>query len=112
MMINKFLKTLDVLQMKLLMNQIEFSIIVKNLLQFSRHELLEYSFVSILEIVNDTLLLVNTIMKHDQIVIHNYVAEDLPLISCRRQQVQQILMNLITNSKDALNSKYKGHSEK
>ncbi|SMC70038.1 PAS domain S-box protein [Papillibacter cinnamivorans] len=34
--------------------------------------------------------------------------EGLPDIKCRSQQIQQVLMNLLTNSRDALNEKYPG----
>jgi signal transduction histidine kinase len=39
------------------------------------------------------------------------IPKDLPHIYCHRQQVQQVIMNLVTNARDALNSKYPGAHE-
>lgn len=39
------------------------------------------------------------------------ISEGLPDISCRSQQIQQVIMNLLTNARDALNEKYKGYNE-
>ena len=35
--------------------------------------------------------------------------DDLPVIKCRSQQIQQVLMNLFTNARDALNERYPEH---
>jgi signal transduction histidine kinase len=41
------------------------------------------------------------------------VPEDLPPIKCRSQQIQQVVLNLLTNARDALNSRYEGfHDDK
>ena len=85
--------------------------IVKNLLQFSRQEKQSYSLARIEDIINRTLSLINTIFKHDQIDLSVNIQKDLPDIKCRNQQIQQVLMNLLTNAKDALNEKYKGYHE-
>ena len=37
--------------------------------------------------------------------------EDLPEIRCCGPQIQQVIMNLLTNARDALNAKYPGHHE-
>jgi signal transduction histidine kinase len=34
------------------------------------------------------------------------VPDDLPKIKCRTRQIQQVLMNLLTNARDALNERY------
>ena len=34
------------------------------------------------------------------------IAEDLPPVRCHPQQIQQVLMNLLTNARDALNERY------
>ena len=84
------------------------SYIVKNLLQFSRQEKQSHSYASMYDIVNQTLSLVNTIIRKDQILFDVQMEEGLPDIKCRSQQIQQVLMNLLTNSRDALNEKYPG----
>ena len=88
------------------------STIVKNLLQFSRQEKQTYSKANIKDIIDQTLSLVKTIIKNDQIDFSVDVPEALPGIKCRSQQIQQVLMNLITNARDALNHKYAGGTTK
>ena len=34
------------------------------------------------------------------------IPDNLPKIKCRSQQIQQVLMNLLTNARDALNKQY------
>jgi signal transduction histidine kinase len=87
------------------------SVIVKNLLQFSRHEKQSHSYASIYDIINQTISLVNTIIKKDQIKLDMQLDENLPDIKCRSQQIQQVIMNLLTNARDALNEKYPEYNE-
>lgn len=85
--------------------------IVRNLLQFSRYEKVVHSFSDISDIVHKTLSLVNVTFKKDQIAILLNMADDIPKIRCRSQQIQQVLMNLLTNARDALNDKYPEYNE-
>ena len=85
--------------------------IVKNLLQFSRQEKQSHSYASIYDIVNQTISLINTVVKRDQITLDVDLDENLPEIKCRSQQIQQVLMNLMTNARDALNEKYPEYNE-
>lgn len=87
------------------------SVIVKNLLQFSRQEKQSHSYANIYDIVNQTISLVNTIIKKDQIILDVLMDDDLPDIKCRSQQIQQVIMNLLTNARDALNEKYIDYNE-
>ena len=82
--------------------------IVKNLLAFSRHEEKDLEYYSIKKIIGDTLSLVRTIIKKDQITLQVEVPDDLPDILCNGQQLQQVIMNLVTNARDSLNEKYTG----
>ena len=50
-------------------------------------------------------------LRHDQIALELDIPDDLPSIKCRSQQIQQVIMNLITNARDALNAKYIGFHE-
>lgn len=83
--------------------------IVKNLLSFARVEKQKYEPARLCEIVEGTLSLVRTVLRHDQIILEVEVPEDLPVIKCRIQQIQQVIMNLLTNARDALNEKYAGY---
>ena len=49
-------------------------------------------------------------MRHDQIDLQVDIPEDLPKFKCRSQQIQQVLMNLMTNARDALNARYPDYS--
>ncbi len=80
--------------------------IVKNLLAFARQEKESHSPARIKDIINDTMSLIQTVLKRDQIALVADISEDLPKIKCRSQQIQQVVMNLITNARDALNERY------
>jgi signal transduction histidine kinase len=85
--------------------------IVRNLLAFARQGKQEHSPARPCDIAEGTIVLVRTILRHDRIVLTVDVPEDLPEVQCRSQQIQQVLMNLITNARDALNEKYPEHDE-
>jgi signal transduction histidine kinase len=80
--------------------------IVHNLLTFSRDEKQTHSQARINDIVDQTLSLIRTIIRKDQITLKVEVPDDLPDIKCRSQQIQQVLMNLLTNARDASNKRY------
>jgi two-component system cell cycle sensor histidine kinase/response regulator CckA len=80
--------------------------IVGNLLTFARHEKQSHSPADIHEIVEATLALIQTLMPRDQITLEIDIPENMPRINCRSQQIQQVLMNLLTNARDALDEKY------
>ncbi len=85
--------------------------IVKNLLQFSRQEKQTHSYASIYDIIGQTVSLIKTIIKKDQIHLDIQIDEGLPEIKCRSQQIQQVLMNLLTNARDSLNEKYPDYDD-
>lgn len=85
--------------------------LVKNLLSFARHEEHERSTARTYDIVESTRSLIRAVMRHDQITLEVDVPQDLPAIRCRSQQVQQVIMNLVTNARDALNAKYPKYDE-
>ena len=81
------------------------TIIVRNLLAFARQERQSHSPARMEDVVTATLSLINTVLRHDQIQLTVTVPDDLPTLKCRSQQIQQVLMNLVTNARDALNAK-------
>ena len=85
--------------------------IVRNLLQFSRQEKQSHSYASVYDIVNQTMSLIKTVIKRDQITLDVQLNDNIPDIKCRSQQIQQVLMNLLTNARDALNEKYPEYDE-
>jgi predicted ATPase/signal transduction histidine kinase/tRNA A-37 threonylcarbamoyl transferase component Bud32 len=81
--------------------------IVRNLLAFSRQDAeqrFERSNVS--GLIENTLSLIRAVLRKDQIGVELDIPADLPPIHCRAQQVQQVIMNLVTNARDALNERY------
>jgi PAS domain S-box-containing protein len=80
--------------------------IVGNLLTFARHETQSHSPADIHEIVGATLALIQTVMPRDQITLEMDIPKNMPRIKCRSQQIQQVLLNLLTNARDALDEKY------
>ena len=80
--------------------------IVKNLLSFARQEKESHSPARLIDIVNDTLGLIAAVFRKDQIEVTVDVPDDLTKIKCRSQHIQQVLMNLLTNARDALNERY------
>jgi len=85
--------------------------IVRNLLSFSRPAKDEHSPARVCDIVEATLSLIRGTFLGDQITLEVDVPEDLPKIKCRSQQIQQVIMNLLTNARDALNEKYPEHDK-
>jgi signal transduction histidine kinase len=83
--------------------------IVRNLLQFARQEKQTHSPARLADIVEQTLSLVRAVLRRDQITLTVDVPETLPPLRCRSQQLQQVLLNLLTNARDALNTKYPGY---
>ncbi len=84
--------------------------IVRNLLTFARHEKQSHSPALVGDIVSAVLSLIQAVMRHDQIALEMEIPDGLPTIKCRSQQIQQVLMNLMTNARDALNERYPGYS--
>jgi PAS domain S-box-containing protein len=83
------------------------ALIAKNLLGFARQENETHlSPARLCDIIASTLSLITSVMRHDQIALEVNVPADLPRITCRSQQIQQVVMNLLTNARDAVNQKY------
>jgi signal transduction histidine kinase len=82
--------------------------IVKGLLSFARQEGEPYTDVHPRELVESTLALISALLRKDGIRIEQDLAADLPPIRCHPQQIQQVLMNLLGNAREALNTRYPG----
>ncbi|MCD6323460.1 MAG: PAS domain S-box protein [Clostridiales bacterium] len=85
--------------------------IVRNLLQFSRQEKQTFAETSMNDIISHTLSFIRTIIRRDHIEIVLDIEENMPSIMCRGQQLQQVLMNLLTNARDSINEKFKSESD-
>jgi PAS domain S-box-containing protein len=85
--------------------------IVRNLLSFSRQQKESHSPARVADIVTASLSLVGAVLRKDGIQIDVEVPDDLPTIKCRSQQIQQVLLNLLTNARDGLSARYPGYDE-
>ena len=87
------------------------SVIVRNLLAFARQDKQAHSPADPADIIQATLSLLQTVIRHDQILLNIEVPPGLPKMECRSQQIEQVLMNLLTNARDALNDRYPAYHE-
>ncbi len=85
--------------------------IVRNLLAFARQENGERTPVRVKDIVEDAMSLTGAVMRRDQIRVSVDIPEELPDLTCHGQQIQQVIVNLLMNARDALNEKYPDFSE-
>ncbi len=76
--------------------------IVRDLLQFARDDRDQAQPTALAEVVARTRRLVEENWKRHGITLHVDTPDTLPLVQARPQQVQQVLLNLLINAKDAL----------
>ena len=81
--------------------------IVHNLLGYTRQEGdAPATPARMTDIVESTLSLIRSALRRDGIRLSVDVPADLPEVPCRPQQIQQVLMNLLTNARDAVNERH------
>ena len=85
--------------------------IVRNLLSFSRQDKETHSSANIRDIIDSSLSLMGSLLKKDQITLDLDIPDDLLQVKCRSQQIQQVVINLLTNARDALNERYPEYDE-
>jgi len=81
--------------------------IVRNLLSFSRYEQRQRELADLAATVETTLSLTRSLMHKDNIEVVKNISQGIPSVHCHRQQIQQVIMNLLTNARDALNHLHK-----
>jgi signal transduction histidine kinase len=79
--------------------------IVSSLLTFARERTGERVPVKVCDILTDALDLTGAQLRRDGIILKVDLPETLPQISAHPQQIQQVFLNLINNSRYALNQK-------
>ena len=77
------------------------SILVRKLLAFSRKQILEMKVVNLNELIEDILKLLDRVIGED-VYFENNTGEDVGNIKADPGQVEQILMNLAINARDAM----------
>lgn len=85
--------------------------IVRNLLSFARQEREAPILMRMTDVVAGVDSLMRAVVAKDQVACVVDVPADLPSVRCRGQQIQQVLMNLVANARDALNERYPGYHE-
>jgi len=85
--------------------------IVMNLLSFARDSREKKHPVHIHEIINDALALTEMQLIKDGIRLKMDVPVNLPEIIAQPQQIQQVVLNIISNARYALNQKWPGADE-
>jgi signal transduction histidine kinase len=76
--------------------------IARGLLRFGRADEAETQQADLGEIVRATLALTQNAVRKEGIAVRVSVPSDLPSLRCRPYQLQQVLLNLINNARDAL----------
>ena len=80
--------------------------IVRNLLDFSRHRVEEPEPVDGAALLEDCLELVKHQLLKDHVILEESVDKNIPLTFCNPSQIQQVFLNIISNSRYALNERY------
>jgi PAS domain S-box-containing protein len=78
--------------------------IVKNLLAFARQSQIDMKPNSIIEIVDKTLLLISHDLELRGIKMVKEMEADLPSVQCDFKQIQQALLNVLSNAAEAMTS--------
>lgn len=86
--------------------------IVASLLSFARREGESRILVKASELLQESLVLAATQLKKNGIKINVTIEENLPPIFVVGQEIQQVFMNIISNSRYALNQKFPAASER
>jgi two-component system, LuxR family, sensor kinase FixL len=77
--------------------------IIKHLKIFSRKdELLEFQKIDINWLINESFVLLDDTLRIAGIDVKKKLAENLPQVHCNYLQLEQVIMNMIANAKDAL----------
>ncbi len=82
--------------------------IVRNLLTFARPDEIEFSAVQLEDVWQPIHDLIDHSFLKDNIQLRVDIPLNLPPVRANSQQLQQVLLNLLLNAKDALDDKYPG----
>lgn len=82
--------------------------IAHKLLDFAKQGEEEVEAAELAVIVDDCISLIGHQLKKDGIILEKDLPDNLPQVQCNSQQVQQVILNILSNARYALNLKYKG----
>lgn len=81
--------------------------ITSKLLSFARLDKDEsYRAVEMADVVNSAATLYRASARCDRVEVQAVIQDGLPKVLCRGQQLQQVILNLLTNARDALAEKF------
>jgi len=86
------------------------STIIYKLLSFARESDKGNAMVSMKEVIGDSLALVGHQFQKDGIALALDLEDDLPPVRGHAQQLQQVILNLLSNCRYALNERYPGQN--
>lgn len=78
--------------------------IIENLLTFSRQDSYDFSPVHINRVIDNSLALIAYQINNNSIVIEKKYTRNLPPVSGNEQQLEQVIINLLLNARDALDN--------
>jgi PAS domain S-box-containing protein len=76
--------------------------IVKSLRFYAHMSPDDFSEQDLGELIESALLLARRDLEHHNIAVITNVAEDMPPMTCSRDQIVRVLLNLLTNARDAM----------
>ena len=85
--------------------------LTNQLLAFSRRQIVRPEVLDINKVLNDSMKMYSRLIGED-IKIRLMLGENLPSILADPHQIEQILMNLLVNARDAIHAKYQENFEK
>ena len=80
--------------------------IVKNLLSFARDRKEKHSPANVTDILSNALGLVEKQIMKDGIKFSIHIPDNLPKVKVRSKEIQQVFLNIISNTRYALNQRY------
>lgn len=80
--------------------------IVSNLLDFARRHKDTPEAISLQNVIINCIDLIHHQLKQDSIILDLDLPETLPQIMCNSQQLQQVILNIMSNARYALNKRY------
>ena len=84
-------------------------LIVNGIRKFSTMSRGEKEYIDVNEIINESLLLLSKQLANCNIKLKKGLSENIPKVYANASQIQQVFVNMISNSKDALESKGGGN---
>jgi PAS domain S-box-containing protein len=82
--------------------------IISHLRTFGRSDVISFSPVKLFNVLKDTLILMNERLRIKNIKFDMKISENLPMLSGNHIKLEQVFINLIQNSMDAIEEKGKG----